>query len=68
MQAVIGLMGRIAGRSAGMRITIAGMRIRISARTPSRIQGTGILNGANSWLNSSPRLKKAKHKTEGAGS
>lgn len=38
MQAVIGRMGRIAAHGVGMRITIAGMRIRISARRQSWIQ------------------------------
>ncbi|MEA1957603.1 MAG: hypothetical protein U9N01_04530 [Euryarchaeota archaeon] len=38
-QAGIGIMGRIAVHSARMRITIAGIRIRISARVFSQIQG-----------------------------
>jgi hypothetical protein len=38
-QAVIGIMGRIAVCSVRMRITISGIRIRISARAFSQIQG-----------------------------
>ncbi len=40
MQAVIGLMGRIAGLSARMRITITGIRIRISELSSVQIQDT----------------------------
>ena len=38
MRAVIGIMGRIAGHSLVMRITIAGIRIRILAVSFSQIQ------------------------------
>ena len=38
MQAVIGIMGRIAGRGAGFCITGPGMRIRISAGSFVQIQ------------------------------
>ena len=40
MQAVIGIMGRIAGLGAVMRITIAGIRIRISGGSSVQIQDT----------------------------
>jgi hypothetical protein len=39
MQAVIGIMGQIAVHSVRMRITISGIRIRISAHVFSQIQG-----------------------------
>jgi len=52
MQAVIGIMGRIAGHSLVMRITIAGIRIRISVLVCSQIQEILKLTRGNSWLNS----------------
>ena len=64
-RAAIGIMGRIAVPAAGMRITIAGMRIRISAGAGARRQGV-----RNSWLNP-PALspgRAAKYSTEAGGS
>ncbi len=61
MRAVIGIMGRIAGHSLVMRITIAGIRIRISALVCSQIQEILKLTRGNSWLNSLTLLKSKIH-------
>jgi|GEM_PF-5601295 len=42
MRAVIGTMGRIAGLSVRMRITIVGMRIRISEPSSVQIQENAV--------------------------
>ena len=42
-RAAIGIMARIAGPGAGMRITIAGIRMRISALAGARRQGATLL-------------------------
>ena len=58
LQAVIGIMARIAVRRAVMRITIAGIRIRILAGVQASIQD--ILRAlSNSWLNTKA-LSKGK--------
>jgi hypothetical protein len=61
MQAVIGITGRIQGRSHVMRITIAGIRIRISVLVFSQIQEILTITRGNSWLNSSTLSKGKIH-------
>ena len=62
-RAAIGIMGRIAGLGLVMRITIAGIRIRISAVSSLQIQEIlkTIYTCGNSWLNSSTLSKGKIH-------
>ncbi|MEN6420363.1 MAG: hypothetical protein ABFD76_00320 [Smithella sp.] len=58
-------MARIAVRVIGMRITIAGIRLRISGLASRRIQDQ---NSNSTWLDLlALSLKAAKHITEIAG-
>ena len=65
-QAAIGIMGRIAVPGPGMRITIDGIRIRISgvAVAPRDAEQSNSMAGVSA-LSGRRLRRKAKHKAEG---
>lgn len=71
MQAAIGTMVRIAGHTARMRITIAGMRIRISQHRQLQIQvykpDLSFVDRVNSWLDLSDLVNCGVGKTQNGG-